>query len=897
MNTQFRSTGGSRRTSAVLALLLPLAASLPVSGQTTSAAAAQPKPNPAEPEKLAAFEVTGSRIKRIDVEGPSPVIAISRQEIETTGFQTVGDLIRNLPFSNGTSVDPQFGSGFASGATSLNLRGLGSNNSLILVNGRRAAPYGFPGGSGFTTLFDFNSIPLASIESVEILKDGASAIYGSDAVAGVVNVKLRENYSGFSTSAMYGNTLDTDSSLRNFNLTFGSTAGKTSVLLTADWQTRNALFLNDRDQSRSGDGRRFGGQDGRSSTGYPGAVNVPARDAAGRTPPAGTITGTNISPQGNLLTAPRVADFASGVSLYDFNPVVSMIPDYTYSGLYGRARHEITDHLHAFAEFSLRQNTTHYEQAATPVTSTAEQGTAAAGGLRLPFNNPYNPFGVDIDSFSVRLVPLGRRTRDVESTTTRYVAGLGGDVGVSDWTFQGAVLYAQNVTTGSDGNQATDAALQRLLNNTTTATALNPFGPSAPGVVESLRTTLNRKSTTDVRGGDLQASGTLFTLPAGPVGMAVGGEYRKESIKDKPDAFAATGGVVALGGSSGVTGYRDVKAVYAELSIPVLRSLEAQLAARHEEYSDFGKSDKPKIGAKWRPSKWFVLRGAFGQSFRAPDLTQLFTSQSTSFSSQPLRDPLRPADPVSQIRQISGGNRLLQPEETNSYYLGTLIEIPRIKGLEFSIDLFRFMRTDEISTNSLNFILSQETTTPTGLVVRNAPTGDGLPGTINAVNLAFVNISKTRTEGVDAAIRYTLPTRNLGRFVFNLAATHTHSYSFNFVEFIRTNGFPQLRGSTSVTWTRGDWGASLHGTYLDGYAEPSASAFGPGRPAAHRIGNHYIFNPQVSYRGLFGTKITVGVNNVLDRNPPLALNRSEQYDLLQVSNEGRFAFVRVSKEF
>jgi outer membrane receptor protein involved in Fe transport len=896
MITASRLPRGTRRTSALLALALPFVSALQLHAQPTSAAAAQPAKDPAQPEKMQAFEVTGSRIKRLDVEGPSPVIAITRQDIEVTGFQTVGDLIRSLPFSNGTSVDPQFGSGFASGATSLNLRGLGSNNSLILVNGRRAAPYGFPGGSGFTTLFDFNSIPLASIETVEILKDGASAIYGSDAVAGVVNIKLRENYSGFSTSAMYGNTFESDSSLRNFNLTYGANSGKTSILFTADWQSRNAMFLNDRDISKSSDGRALGGQDGRSSTGFPGAVNVPTRDAAGRTPPAGTITGTNISPQGNLLTSPRASDFAAGVSPYDFNGQVTMIPDYTYAGIYTRAKHEINDNLYAFAEVSLRQNNTHYEQAATPVTSTSEQGSAPAGGLLLPYNNPYNPFGVDITSFSFRMIPLGRRTRDVESTTTRYLAGLGGNVGLSDWTFQGALLYAQNTTVGNDGNQATDAALQRLLSGTTLATAINPFGPSAAGLVESLRTTLNRKSTTDVRSGDLQASGTVWTLPAGNMGLAVGAEYRKESIKDKPDAFAATGGVVALGGSSGVTGYRDVKAVYAELSIPLLRSVEVQLAGRHEEYSDFGKSDKPKIGAKWRPTKWLVFRGAFGQSFRAPDLTQLFTSQSISFSSQPLRDPLRPNDPVAQIRQISGGNPLLQPEETNSYYFGTLIEVPQVKGLEFSVDLWRFMRSDEISTNSLNFILSQETTTPTGLVVRNAPTGDGLPGTINAVNLAFVNISKTRTEGVDVAVRYT-HTTELGKFTYNVAATHTHSYQFNFVEFIRTNGFPQLRGSASVQWQKGHWGASVHGTYLDGYAEPAASVFGPGKPGAHRIGNHYLVNPQVSYSGLWGTKITVGVNNVFNRNPPYAFNRSEQYDLLQVSNEGRFGFVRVSKEF
>jgi iron complex outermembrane recepter protein len=879
---------------AILALLLPLAA-VSLHAQPTTAAPQVGASSP--PQKLAAVEVTGSRIKRIDVEGPSPVVAISREEIDLTGFQTVGDFIRNLPFSNATSVDPQFGTGFAGGATSLNLRGLGVNNSLVLINGRRAAPYALPGGTGFTSLFDFNSVPLAAIESVEILKDGASAVYGSDAVAGVLNIKLRENYTGFSASALYGNTFDTDSSLRNFNVTFGSTAGKTSVLLTADWQTRNALFLRDRENSRSADGRRFGGQDARSVTGFPGAVNIPVRDPSNRMPPPGTVTGTNLSPQGNLLTTPRTSDFTPGASLYDLNTVGTMIPDYTYAGFYGRGRHEINANLHAFAEFALRQNTTHFEFSPASVTATAEQGSGAAGGLRLPFNNPFNPFGVDIDNFSFRLVPLGPRMRDLESTTSRYLGGIGGSLGLSDWTFQSALLYAQNVTTSTDGNLGADAPLQRLLNNTSTATALNPFGPSAPGVVESLRTTTNRRSATAVRSGDVQATGTVFALPAGNVGLAVGAEYRKESIKDNPDPLVITGGVVGAGGSSGVTGYRDVQAFYAELLIPILRSLEAQIAGRHEKYSDFGQSEKPKIGVKWRPAPWLVLRGAFGQSFRAPDLTQLFTAQSISFSSQPFGDPLRPKDPVAQIRQITGGNPSLQPEETNSYYLGTLIEIPRIKGLEFSLDFWRFMRTDEISTNTLNFILGQETVTPTGLVVRNAPTGDGLPGTINAVNLAFVNIGRTRTEGIDAAVRYTRNMQGLGKFVFSAAVTHTHHFLLNNVELIRSNSYPQLRGSASVQWTRNKWGASVHGTYIDGYAEAAASIFGPGRPAARRIGNHYVFNPQVFYRGFFGTKITVGVNNVFDRPAPFAFNRTEQYDLLQVNNEGRFGYVRVSRDF
>lgn len=854
------------------------------------------KPPPAGVvEKLPAVEVTGSRIKRLDAETVAPVFSMTQEDIAVTGYQTLGEVVRNLPFSNSTSVDPQFGTGLASGATSLNLRGLGVNSTLVLVNGRRAAPYGLPGGSGFTTLFDYNSVPLSAVDRVEILKDGASALYGSDAVAGVVNIRLRDDYHGFSVSTLYGSTTNTDSSALNVNATWGVVAGNTSILLTADWQTRNALFLRDREFSKTADGRIFGGQDGRSTSGYPGYVVVPAKDPSGRAPPAGTITGAIISPQGVLLTNPTVADFARGASPFNFNDDTSMLPDYNYTGIFTRVKHRLSDRFHAFGEFSWRQNESEFSQAATPVANTNEIGTGAAGVIRLPFNNPYNPFGVDIDNFRFRLVAGGLRIRETESTTARYLAGIGGRVGFGDWTWESSLLYGENDIAVRETNWATDAGVQNALNQTSRATALNPFGPSAPGVVESLSTTLNRRAIVDIKQGDIQANGHLGRVPAGEIGVAIGGEYRRESIRDRPDPLAATGGIVGLGGSSGLTGGRRVSAGYVELSLPVSRRIEAQIALRHEKYSDFGTSDKPKFGLKYRATKWLLLRGAFSQSFRAPDLTQLYTSQTITFSA-PVRDPLRPNDPVTAIRQITGGNPALQPELTDSYYAGAILDVPWIKGLEVSVDFWRFRQTNLIGAPTLASLLDLETTAPTGRVNRNAPLGDGLPGTINSVSRTFRNISRAMTDGIDFAARYARPTE-LGRFVFNTAVTYTHSYEFNGVEAVKTNAFPMFRGNASIQWHGGNWGASLHGNYLDGYAEPSSSIFGPGKTAAHRINHHYTFTPQLSYTGPWRTKFTLGARNVFDRDPPLALAAPELYDNLQVSGEGRFVFVRVSKEF
>jgi iron complex outermembrane receptor protein len=845
---------------------------------------------------MPAVEVVGSRIKRLDAETVAPVHSITQEEISVAGHQTLGEFTRTLPFSSSTTVDPQFGTGFASGATSLNLRGLGVNSTLVLVNGRRAAPYGLPGGNGFTTLFDYNSIPLFAVERVEILKDGGSALYGSDAVGGVVNIKLRDTYEGLAVSALYGNTTKTDSSLLSLNATWGIVAGKTSVLVAAEWQTRKSLFLRDRDFSRTADGRALGGQDARSTTGFPGYVVVPVRDAAGRTPPAGTITATVISPQGVLLTNPTVADFSPGASPANFNEDTTMLPDYTYKSVYTRARHTVNDRLHAFGEFAWRENTSEFQQAATAVVNTNERGTGANSVIRLPFNNPYNPFGVDIDNFRFRLTPAGPRLRDTESTTTRYLAGLGGQLGFGDWTWESAALYSENDVVVKEYNWAADAAVQNALNQTSRATALNPFGPSAPGVAENLSPVLNRRSVVDVAQGDVQATGHFGRFLAGEIGVAVGGEYRRETMRDTPDPLAVTGGIVGLGGTSGLSGTRRVSAGYVEFSLPVSRAIEVQLAGRYEKYSDFGTASKPKFAFKYRATKSLLFRGAYSQSFRAPDLSQLYTAQTIVFSTSAVKDPLRPNDPVATVRQIRGGNSELQPELGSSYYAGVALDVPQIEGLELTLDFWRFRQTNLIDVPSLASILDLETTAPTGRVVRNPPVGDGLPGTINSVSLTFRNVSKAMTDGIDFAVRYTRPT-DFGRFLFNAVVTYSHSYEFNGIEAVKTNAFPMFRGNASLQWSRGKWTASLHGNYLDGYGEVSTSVFAPGRATAHRIDSHYTFTPQLSYAGPWGTKITVGARNVFDRDPPLAFAKPELYDNLQVTGEGRFIFTRVSKEF
>ncbi len=247
-----------------------------------------------EPQKMNAFEVTGSRIKRVDAETPSPVVRLTRQDLASTGFSTVDDALRALPFVNGASIVPEgSGNGFASGTSTINLRGLGNNNTLVLINGRRAVPSGAGAFNGFQSVVDLRQIPVGAVESIEVLKDGASAIYGSDAVAGVLNIKLRRDFSGVAVDLSFGNTFSTDSFERKAYLIAGASNGKTDVVVQLDMSHRNAIKDVDLSFSRTADlrdnktstaqleidptGNFVTGYDGRSSNSFPARFFIPGK--------------------------------------------------------------------------------------------------------------------------------------------------------------------------------------------------------------------------------------------------------------------------------------------------------------------------------------------------------------------------------------------------------------------------------------------------------------------------------------------------------------------------------------------------------------------------------------------------------------------------------------------
>ncbi len=850
-----------------------------------------------EEVKMEAFSVTGSRIKRIDTETPQPVVRVTEADFKATGFTTLGDAIRAMPQMSGQSlVSTDGGTSFTPGVSSFNLRGLGNNNTLVLINGRRAAPYASAGFNGFQTVFDFNSIPVAAIESLEVLKDGASAIYGSDAVAGVVNVNLKKNYTGLTTELSYGNTIGTDSNERSFFVIFGAQEGKTSIVTTFDYQQRASIYGRDLDYADDANGAPFGGFDQRSTAGPIGAV----RGLVDRvTFPAGTAFFA--TPQTN----PTIAAATPGIPRYNFQETAGFTPDTRAFGFYTRVTHDFTPEVAGFVELSFRRSEVDIDAAPTPYFALNEIGDSPSGAGVLPATNPFNPFGQDIVDLRWRANQLGNRIRDTTADSPRLIAGLEGALS-NDWSWNAALLFSKNSISQLDRNASSDQLVQSALNGVVlkgVTKFLNPFGPNDPDILNFLRITNPNQDEFEVRSADISVSGPVFTLPAGEVGVAAGAEVRTERIENIGTQLNRDGQIVGGSQGSDTFGDRRLYSYYAELRVPVFKndnigSLELQAAVRHESYSDFGETTKPKLAAVWRPMPEVLIRGSYGESFLAPNLAFLYTTQSTSFTANTLADPLRPADPRTQIRTFGGGNPSLQPEETTVLYGGLVLQpFARQKGslfreLSFGVDYFKFEQENLIDRLTAEQILANPAFAP--LVLRNAPAPGETVGTISAVLATWQNLSEGEYEGYDFNARWVLPrSEQWGQFRFDVSGTYIAEQNATtatgaLVDFDGEYSFPQFRGTATLAWNRGDWGASVFVTHIGEYLDNFGIA---------RITAQYVVSPQVSYKGWLDSTFTVGVRNILDKDPPIDLSDSKLVNENTNFVEPAFVYVRWSKDW
>lgn len=750
-------------------------------------------------QTLERVEITGSNIRRIASETASPVQTLTREDIDKSGRGSVAELLQTLSVDNQGSVPKNFGAGFASGASGISLRGLGTASTLVLLNGRRIAPYGLA-DDGQKVFADLNLIPLDAVERVEILKDGGSAIYGSDAIAGVVNVILRKDYQGLALNASYGTTQYWNGQERRASLTggFGDLQKQGfNVLANLEVGRQGEIYnrdITDRGYIGRADLRDYGfsAQEALGGTGAITSNNASGASINGNVRNPATLDYYN---RGNLagvgftrtFPAAACANFTShpqgdpgGGCLIDaFQQYVQIQPSQEYYNFFVRGTVNVVPQAQGYAEFNWYNNRTHAYN--TPASVSSSEGFPGGPVSNAPVSfgadHPDNPYFGTAARLRYLAADVGPRISNIESDFYRVLVGIKGTV--ADWDYDSAFLYSENKVANTRNGYLQRDVMNALLNptgfaiqpgsavaSTTNNAAVAAANSAAYGALPAgslwriaenaglnsaalyaaLSPTIANDAKSQITQVDVKASRELMALAGGPLGLAVGAELRRESITLEPTSGTERGNIVGLGYSA-YDGARTVAAGYAELLAPVLKQLELSAALRYDHYSDVGSSTTPKVGIKYTPIRELALRGTYARGFRAPSSAENGRGGLAAFSTA--ADPLRcnlgvaAACNPANIAVITAPNPDLKPEKSDNYTLGLVFE-PTAKT-SIAVDYFDITRKNEINQELTDAAIAA------GHVARDPSTAavPGDPGAITAVLGQYVNSSRTKVRGFD----------------------------------------------------------------------------------------------------------------------------------------------------
>ena len=817
----------------------------------------------ATPQRLDKIEVTGSNIKRTDTEGVNPVQTITRQDIERSGQATVAELLRSISANAGQSFNETFTNSFSPGASGIALRGLSQKNTLVLLNGRRVANYGFAQNLA-DTYVDLNAIPIAAVERIEVLKDGASAIYGSDAIAGVVNVILRRDYQGAEVGGSYGRAYEGGLAEKQGNAIIGlgqPGRDRFNVLIAANYFKRDLLKYSERDYINDQDFHRFGGLNNNSAAA--GTYQRAASFNPNRVPFA--ACGTNGFPGAvTPIQAFSPTTLTGNACAYNPSPYLTLFPGAEREQVVAAGTFDIAPTLSAFGDLTYSHNKT--TQIFTPVgfSSTSVAFDPVTGGARrvpatLPVGHPNNPFSVPTN-ISYTFFDVGPRNTELTSKFYRALAGLKGNFGKWDW--ETVYLHSESEEAQKDFNRVDSYVLARVLANG----SYNFVNPQlTPGITDQLRIQPTRRSLSKLDLVDVKTTTEIYQLPAGPVGFAAGAEFKRESIADRPDALI-TGGNVLAQGATATDGSRRVAAAYAEFNVPIVKTVEVSLAAREDHYSDFGSAFSPKVGLKWQAIPEFLVRATASKGFRAPSLPE--NSQSSAVSFVTVNDPRNPGTPGANVTvsSVSLGNPALQAEHSKNYNVGFVFAPDPTASV--GIDLYSIEQKNIVRRDSPQFLVNNEALFPTKII------RDPITGNLITVIRQYRNLTALRTLGYDIDFRKSLTVAPLGKFTLNGTWTYLQRYRTQLSEngplldFAGNNGFsafPRTRGTTSLTWEYQAFTTSLTAYYTGAYAQSPPL---PAGTTQDRVGEYRQYDLYVSWEGIKNLKLYGSIQNLGNTHPP-----------------------------
>lgn len=909
------------------------AAALAVAGQSALAQ-----------ESVQRVEITGSSIKQSLQQQALPVQVITREEIAKTGAVNIEGLLQSIPsVSTAGGVTKSMGAGLSTyGRSSISLRGLGDQRTLILVDGRRLAPFGTNAAA-----VDINAIPVESIDRIDVLTDGASSIYGSDAMAGVVNVITRKNLQGIEASASYGSpTRDGGgkSSKANVVLGYGSLArDRFNVMLTVGMEKQSELKAADRTYAKSGNVPPFFTNGATGGGNIEGVWNL----ARGDTRALNEVSAANplgISARyfGNPLADSVNCNFDShfiqpnptapstsiGRCFFDSAASVRLIPKTDKSNVTGSARFQIDPDNELYAQFARVNNTTRQVFQPSPVrtsflaTDSAFAGSGVSPALLIHPTNPNYPTawlnahglsGMVGQTLAItqRAFVAGERTTRDKSTQTRLLVGLKG--AYKGWDYDMAASQDQSVVGGSaaDG-YFSQLELARALNN-----ASNNWNPWSPGGVQPANVatevakakyigpTANGKFRTQAWDGHL--SNVIGNLAGGEMALSVGSELRNQRFEISTPPILATGDIAGLGGGVlPVARGRNITSLFSEINLPFLKNLEANLSLRGDHYGDLQRDGSPvtgKVSMRYVPLDMASIRASLGTGFRAPSLAEAYTPE-TLGTSEAYTDPV--GGPNFQANARLGGNPNLVPEKSRQGSLGVIVS--PVRGVKMNVDFFAIQVDKFITGLTAQRMVNAAGGVPNATVTFNAD------GSANTVDERQINAGLAKFAGIDIGFNWT-DSFSFGKLAVDYNGTRMTKATIKSAEGLENALGTQvdaagaanlLTGSggtihkykhkLSLDWSYGGFGATFTQNFSDRYED------GPDLNLnRHFVPGYSIYDLQARYALGKDLSFSVGVKNLFDKNPPLYINTvnffAYGFDPAQYDPLGRFVYVKATFKF
>ncbi|HVI55708.1 MAG TPA: TonB-dependent receptor [Luteibacter sp.] len=889
---------------ALAAFLLAPVASTAWAQSTTNDA--DPQAASGAPSTLQTITVTGSAIPRIDTETASPVTTISAKDIARSGYTTISDVVRSISADNSGSIPNSFTSGFAAGSSGVALRGLTVNSTLVLIDGHRAANYAVA-DDGQRSFVDLNTIPLAAVDRIEVLKDGASSLYGADAIAGVVNVILKPGYQGAEATADIGNSAHGGGFTRKGSfLVGGGDLNKDgyNAYFSAQFQEDNAISAGDRgfpyntaDLSSIGGANLQTGQPANGSGSIygsvtPGTLGTPG-DVTTGIPNTGATASLLTGGCGakGTLTNDGTGTYCQQNTVAQYGQIQAKTKE---GGVYGRLTMKINDTTKAYVSLSYMETKTDAIASPAQIQSGTPNNT---DNIALPVYlsngslNPNNPFAANgqaaLLNYAFGDIPRGS---SYDNHNLRIVGDVAGTWG--EWNYDAALVLNH---TSLDSQLFGYLSYAGLINavNTGSYNFLNPASNGA-AVRNALAPGYDKTSTSDLDALDLAANRTLFDLPGGALGMAAGIQLRHEA---QNDPTLNPGNEFQGLGNAQTKGSRDVEGAYLEFDAPLLDSLEADLSGRVDHYSDIGTEFAPKLGLKWKALDWLAVRGTFSKGVRAPSFSENGSSSSEGFVTY---NP--PADFAAahgnngyvqayQLAEFTDANKNIKPERAKSYTLGVVLQ--PTSWLNASFDYYHIKKTDVITSTDANAILDAYyagQALPAGTqVIADKPdplNPNALARPIEVVG-SYINANSLKTDGLDVDLQAHFAFGNGIQYISDFSGTDIFTWKLTLPDgtvesFSGTHGPYNLSSGAGTPRYRESWSntmiwnnLTLTGTFYhtSGLKNTAPDVYGsdciPDGYSSCRVGSFTEFNLTGSYQFTPRIAVTASVMNAFDRKAPL----------------------------